>query len=53
MRQWLSIRTAGICLALGFALMAFAVKANPVPETENGAPKTDAESNARQQLLRS
>lgn len=52
MRQWLSIRTAGICLALGFALMAFAVQAQTVRVTVNGAPITDAEINARAQLLR-
>lgn len=52
MRQWLGMRTAGLCLALGFVLMAFAVQAQTVRVTVNGVPITDQQIAERAQLLR-
>ncbi len=52
MKQWLTIRTAGICLALGLILMAFAVQAQSVRVTVNGTPITDQMIADRAQLLR-
>lgn len=52
MRQLLGLRTAGLCLALGFALMAFAVQAQTVRVSVDGAPITDQQINDRANLLR-
>lgn len=52
MREWLVLRTAGICLAMGLALMAFAVQAQAVRVTVNGTPITDQQINDRANLLR-
>lgn len=52
MRQWLVLRTAGICLALGLALMAAAVQAQGARVTVNGQPITDQQINDRANLLR-
>lgn len=52
MRQWLAFRTAGLCLAVGLALMAVAVQAQSVRVTVNGTPITDQQINDRANLLR-
>ncbi|HWJ87437.1 MAG TPA: SurA N-terminal domain-containing protein [Pelagibacterium sp.] len=52
MRHWLAFRTAGLCLALGLALMAFAAQAQGVRVTVNGTPITDQQINDRANLLR-
>ena len=52
MRHWLALRTAGICLALGLALMAAAVQAQGARVTVNGQPITDQQINDRANLLR-
>ncbi len=52
MKQWLALRTAGICLALGLALMAAAVQAQGARVTVNGQPITDQQINDRANLLR-
>ena len=52
MRHWLALRTAGICLAVGLALMAVAVQAQTVRVTVNGSPITDQQINDRANLLR-
>ncbi|WMT88405.1 SurA N-terminal domain-containing protein [Pelagibacterium sp. 26DY04] len=52
MREWLVLRTAGICLAVGLALMAFAVQAQSVRVTVNGSSITDQQINDRANLLR-
>ena len=52
MRQWLALRTAGLCLAVGLALIAVAVQAQSVRVTVNGTPITDQQINDRANLLR-
>lgn len=52
MRQWLALRTAGICLAVGLALIAVAVQAQSVSVTVNGTPITDQQINDRANMLR-
>ncbi|WP_339647036.1 SurA N-terminal domain-containing protein, partial [uncultured Pelagibacterium sp.] len=52
MRQWLVLRTAGICLALGLAFMAAAVQAQGARVTVDGQPITDQQINDRANLLR-
>lgn len=52
MKQWLGLRTAGLCLALGFALIAFAVQAQGISATVDGAQITSQQVNDRANLLR-
>ncbi|SDG63724.1 peptidylprolyl isomerase [Pelagibacterium luteolum] len=52
MTQWLGLRTAGVCLALGFALIAFAVQAQSISATVNGVQITSQQVNDRANLLR-
>lgn len=51
-RQLLGMRTAGLCLALGFILMAFAVQAQTIRVTVDGTPITDQQIAERALLLR-
>lgn len=52
MTNWLGMRTAALCLAVGLALMAAAVQAQTVRVTVDGAPITDQQISDRANLLR-